>query len=280
MSAILKRIIDVMHSGFFPPVCIECGVHLNDTDRPRVDVFRDRRFQKAELETFRHEFIPLFSPFLCRGCLDGFRPIESPICTICGLPFKSRVDRDHVCGRCIDEGSHFKIARAVGVYEGALMRIIHAFKYQYRIQLAAPLGLMLLSTLEYFWPSGTYDLLVPVPLHPKRFRNRGFNQAFLVLRNGAALAAKLKIRQPELPVDRDSLLRLHPTQPQTGLARSKRKRNIRGAFGVANPDKIQDKKVVLVDDVMTTGATANECARLLLKSGAQRVDVLTLARAV
>ena len=135
------------------------------------------------------------------------------------------------------------------------------------------MGDILLAAFLRFWDSGDIDLILPVPLHPKRFRQRGFNQAYRLLSNWkheySALAATTGL-----------LVKLRATAPQTGLGKVQRRRNIRNAFGVRQPEAIRSRRVLLIDDVYTTGATADECARVLLKCGAARVDVLTLARAV
>ncbi len=132
---------------------------------------------------------------------------------------------------------------------------------------------MLLAAFLRFWDSGDIDLILPVPLHPKRFRQRGFNQAYRLMSNWkheySALAATTRL-----------LVKLRATAPQTGLGKVQRRRNIRNAFGVRQPEAVRSRQVLLIDDVYTTGATADECARVLLKCGAARVDVLTLARAV
>lgn len=117
-----------------------------------------------------------------------------------------------------------------------------------------------------------YDLIMPVPLHRVRLRWRGFNQAALL---GDAIARRLK-----RPFDAGSLIRIRETDPQTGKSMRERRQNIRDAFVIRRPARIANRRVLLVDDVMTTGATVDECARTLLAAGARRVDVLTLARAL
>jgi ComF family protein len=119
---------------------------------------------------------------------------------------------------------------------------------------------------------GDYDLIMPVPLHPSRLRWRGFNQAALL---GNAVARRLG-----RPLDAGSLVRVRETDPQTGKNMRERRQNIRDAFAIRRPARIANRRVLLVDDVMTTGATVDECARTLLAAGARRVDVLTLARAL
>ncbi len=171
------------------------------------------------------------------------------------------------------------MARAVGLYDKACMDVIHALKYKGRERLARPLSLLLLAALHRFWPVESIDLVVPVPLHIRKLRQRGFNQSFLLVKPWPAIAEEMPAGTPSPPVDDHILCRQRWTEPQTGLRRRDRMINIRDAFGVRYPQRVRGKKVLLVDDVFTTGSTVEECARVLLKAGASRVDVLTLARA-
>ncbi|MCI0498766.1 MAG: hypothetical protein L0Y36_03665, partial [Planctomycetales bacterium] len=124
------------------------------------------------------------------------------------------------------------------------------------------------------------DVVVPVPLHPSRLRNRGFNQVFLLMRSWKKRAKADALDLSAVQIEHNVLLRSANTAPQTNLGREERLTNIQNAFTIRMHQKIKDKAVLLVDDVYTTGATVNECARILLKGGAKHVDVLTLARAV
>ncbi len=189
--------------------------------------------------------------------------------------FQSRQGHDHVCGDCIRNPPWFTRSRAAGIYRGVFMDLIHSFKYKGRLQLADPLGMLLLSVFLEHWRDSAVDLLLPVPLHLKRLRDRGFNQALLLVQNWPAVGRQL---QRELPRVNAHLLQRHRhTPPQTQMRRRQRQENIKNAFGV-NSTALADKHVLLVDDVHTTGATLNECARVLRKASARRVDVLTLAR--
>lgn len=152
------------------------------------------------------------------------------------------------------------------------MEAIHRLKYGGKTALSGPLGALAKATFCQFWNAGSIDLLLPVPLHIKRLRQRGFNQAQLVNKKWAA--------REGIPLDGFILSRNRWTEPQTSLARAERRRNVRGAFSLRNPDKAKGQRILVVDDVFTTGATVNECARVLMKAGARWVDVLTLARAV
>ena len=276
----MAMIKNALKNVLFPGKCLECGSFLNSEGVP------SRGFRWAAVSAgFAREgegthFRFLTAGFLCPTCLSGAVPVTSPFCTTCGIPFKSRSGDNHTCGSCI-EGSHkFRMARASAVYQKAFMKLIHYFKYMGKTQLAKPFSMILLETFIRFWREEKIDLLMPVPLHPKRFRKRGFNQAYLLIRGWPALADALHLELPCSRIERRILVRNRHTQTQTGLGRKMRRENIKGAFGVANRHEIKDKKVLLVDDVLTTGATANECAGVLLKHGALSVDVLTLACAL
>jgi ComF family protein len=196
------------------------------------------------------------------------------------LPFKSRQGEDHLCGDCIASPKKFRFARAPLIYERIFTEVIHCFKYRGKIQLAGSLSELLLTTFRLFWDKDGVDVIVPVPLHLKRLRERGFNQAYLLIRNWQTAAARSSFDLSDLQIERDVLVRTVATAPQTALGRAQRAANIKEAFGIRKKEKIIDKRVLLIDDVYTTGATVNECARLLMKHGAEHVDVLTLARAV
>jgi len=194
--------------------------------------------------------------------------------------FKSREGEDHICGDCIESPKRFRIARASGAYVQTFMEVIHCFKYKEKIHLARPLGKLLFSTFVRYWNIDNIDIVIPVPLHKKRLRKRGFNQAFLLIKNWEDIAGFLNIEIPYIQKEDDIFIRSGWAEPQTGLGRKKRMTNIKDVFSVKNSYKIVDKSILLVDDVYTTGATADECARVLLHCGAKQVDVLTLARAM
>jgi ComF family protein len=190
--------------------------------------------------------------------------------------FKGRSGVDHLCGRCLEQTPPFHMARAAFAYDRSLVDVIHCFKYKGKTRLAGPLGVLLWRTFCRFWGDETVDLILPVPLHGKRLRQRGFNQSDLLVRGWKNLA-----RRPDLPPIASGVLRrTRTTRPQAGLGRREREANIRAAFRVRYPDRVRGRHVLLIDDVITTGATVGECARQLLASGAGRVDVLALARVI
>jgi len=162
------------------------------------------------------------------------------------------------------------------------LALIHALKYRGKVQLARPLGSLLYAAFARYWDNGEIQTVIPVPLHRKRLRARGFNQAYLLVRDwaGGSLPVLTHDPAPPLTVDRESLVREQMTDPQTGSGRQQRLDNVRHAFAVRDGYNIRGKRILLIDDVQTTGATADACARVLLEGGAENVDVLTVARAM
>jgi ComF family protein len=208
----------------------------------------------------------------CEDCREGITPVVPPFCSQCGLPFVSKQGPSHTCSACLVEERYFRKARAFGVYDGSLLEAIHRFKYGRKLSLARPLAALVRRTFFQFWDKESIDLIVPVPLHVTRLRERGFNQAFLLITRWAT--------HEGLCFDGLTLWRRRQTDPQTGLTRKGRLRNMQGAFAVRKPKAVRDKRILLIDDVVTTGATVNACAEALMEVGAASVDVLTLARAV
>jgi ComF family protein len=207
---------------------------------------------------------------LCRSCFDSFVEAASPLCPFCGRPFSSGGGKDHVCADCLATPPSFEIARALYIYEGLLMTAVHEFKYSRKSSLARSLG-PLLASYAAKW-LGKYEgvLVMPVPLHPKRLRQRNFNQSLLLAR---PVASRLNA-----DLDCLSLRRTRFTQPQARLTSDERKKNVRKAFAVVEPNGLKGRRVLLVDDVATTGSTLNECAGALKKAGVKEVFCLVLAR--
>jgi ComF family protein len=185
---------------------------------------------------------------------------------------------DHLCGECIVHPKHFLRARAVGIYSGPLMALIQCFKFKGMTALARPFSGLLFEVFQENWEPGGIDLVLPVPLHTKRMRSRGFNQAWLLVRDWPERVRKASGGDSGIRVQHGLLVRHRPTAPQTGFGKGDRAANLKGAFSVTDPRSITRKRILLVDDVVTTGATANECARVLLAAGAGQVEVLAVAR--
>ena len=209
---------------------------------------------------------------LCPDCQAKARQLTSPLCVCCGAPFLTMDGMDHCCGPCQTEPPPFQAARAAFLFSGPIKELIHRLKYQGRIQLRRPLGLLTAWHLGDFAADFQPDLLMPVPLHLKRLRERGFNQAVLL---GEVLS-----RQWGIPLCRTNLRRIRWTEPQVSLSASERVANVRGAFALHRPAEVNGKRILLLDDVYTTGSTVRECARILRKDGkTAAVGVVTMARA-
>lgn len=265
----------------FPSKCLACSRFFHPPDSDAAGGAREAGApQNPASLPLKRQLDRLLSICLCRACIRDLVAVESPICDCCGLPLNGRRGGDHRCGDCIREPKVYRIARAPLVYEQIMTRVIHGFKYQGKIQLAKPLAELLLTAYRRFWKPDSIDIILPVPLHAKRFRRRGFNQAYLLVCNWPMLAGQYSCRSAGPQIERSLLVRTAATVPQSALGRAQRAVNIKNAFDLNNPKMIKDKRVLLIDDVYTTGATVNECTRLLLNCGARHVDVLTLARAV
>jgi ComF family protein len=281
LTRLLFRHYKTLHRIVFPPKCLACDRFFQPSGCDTAVVAEDVGCEKDPAPlSLQSQLDRLLSVFLCQACIRGLVAVESPICDCCGLPFKSRQGADHRCGDCATEPKNYRIARAPLIYEQILTRVIHCFKYKGKVQLANPLAEILLTAFRLFWEKDSIDIILPVPLHIKRFRKRGFNQAYLLVRNWNNFAGQYPYRLADLQIERDLLVRTVATEPQSALGRAKRAVNIKNAFDLNERDRVKDKRILLIDDVYTTGATVDECARLLLSWGAQHVDILTLARAV
>ena len=265
-------------SAVFPYKCPACGSFFKPDNYAAMNSINNTVTRDSILSApSQLSFKLLMDRFLCPSCSQDFLAVESPVCSKCGIMFKSREADDHICGECFDSPKNYGKARSSGIYERALMEVIHALKYRGRIEFARPLGLLLFSTFISHWGPQGIDLILPVPLHITRFRKRGFNQAFLLIRQWPGIAKNLGFMLSGKHINRDALGRSRNTGQQTGLDRTSRKKNMKKAFSLNRPELINGKRILLVDDVYTTGATVDECARILLLGGAKNVDVLTLA---
>jgi ComF family protein len=197
--------------------------------------------------------------------------ISPPRCASCGLPFQNfDKDSEHLCGNCMQQMPPYSGARSFGYYTAELSKLIQELKFQGRKNLVGLLAPLLAATFFDSWDRSDFDFIVPVPLHPKRQRERGYNQSELFARSLARYTA--------IPYS-SALLRVRSTLPQVGLTDTQRLENVRKAFHCRKPQEILKTRILLIDDVMTTGATVASAAQALIDGGAGRVSVLTLARA-
>ena len=205
---------------------------------------------------------------VCPACEEKIEWVTNPLCPCCGRIFPTREDADHLCGPCQTDPPPFSRARAAVLYddEGPAGQAIKRFKYSRRLDMLPVMHQWLRQPLCLEMAQEA-DLIAPVPLHPGRLRQRGFNQALLLAQ-----------AFPEAPLERELLARQRATPPQAGLNPKERRDNVQGAFAVTRPHLVKGKKILLLDDVFTTGATVKECARVLLEAGADAVDVLAVAR--
>lgn len=207
---------------------------------------------------------------LCAACWREVSFLQPPCCARCGLPFEVDLGTEAICGACARDSPLYDRARAALRYDDASRTLVLAFKHGDKLQLAPALGrLMRGAGAELL---AACDVIVPVPLHWTRLFTRRYNQAAVLAHALAAGGGPA--------VEADLLQRRRATPSQGRSGRAERRRNVRGAFALKRGRNVAGRRVLLVDDVLTTGATVTECARVLLESGARAVDVLTAARTV
>ncbi len=203
--------------------------------------------------------------WLCSSCAESISFLQAPVCHHCGTPIRQA----GLCPSCQHRQSDLMGVRSVAFHLSPLREAVHALKYEGMRVLAEPLG----EILAQYWPSADLmvSVVVPVPLHTERLRQRGYNQSLLL---ATALGKRVG-----LPVEQHVLVRSRNTPSQVGLSIDERWANVRDAFRCSS-DALSGERVLLIDDVYTTGATLETCASALLESGAAEVWALTLVRAV
>ncbi len=207
---------------------------------------------------------------LCPACADQARKIEAPFCQRCSEPFDGAITGPFTCANCAERTLHFDCAVSRYLSRGVVREFIHRFKYDRHFYLRHPLTEWLAEALDDDrLRAPLIDALVPVPLHSARLREREFNQAEVL--------ARLLARRTGMPL-LGALTRIRYTTTQTRLDRHERMENLRNAFRVRQTAAVQNRHLVLVDDIFTTGSTVDECARVLRAAGAASVRVLTVAR--
>ncbi len=237
----MPSLVEAAQDLLFPPLCLGCQQPLA-VSRP---------------------------PLLCAACSGLLDLIRSPLCPCCGVPFTAGAD--HLCGDCLAGHFAFDLSRSLLLYRPPASDLIRSLKFGGDLSCLATWHALIAreGLLEAF---AEPDIVVPVPLHAQRLRQRGFNQA-VVIANGCLPGWRKKIAV-------DVLVRHCPTQPQSELSGKERRANLKNVFALVDPDRVAGATVLLVDDVYTTGSTVNECSTTLRRAGAKRIEVLTLARSL
>ncbi|MBC8282963.1 MAG: ComF family protein [Nitrospinae bacterium] len=207
--------------------------------------------------------------------MDDICFIQSPICNVCGVPADISYDypeEEFSCGVCRQSPYEFDRARSLGHYDTVLRQLIHYFKYQKQLGVLPDIERLLIKYFSDSEEEYSGFTVAPIPLHFNKMRERGFDQAFLLARQVAGVLGA--------PLESALLRRMSATSAQATKTKSERAQNIKGAFEVNRPERSAGKNILLVDDVFTTGATANEAAKILKKAGADKVFIFTLGRVV
>ena len=210
--------------------------------------------------------------YVCGGCRAKVRFIQRPFCERCGRPFEGDITTQFECANCLEMEWHFQSARSAVAARDPVLEAIHRYKYQRAYWFEPFLAELLIEAAGPALGAHPADVIVPVPLHPTKLREREFNQAErLADRLGAAT---------QLPVNKRLLRRVVSTRMQALLKRPERLANVRNAFAMRDGQRLNGERIVVVDDVFTTGATTSACAKVLKSAGAGEVCVWTLARGI
>lgn len=237
----LRQALSASIDLFLPPACLLCSQPLPPASDPQS---------------------------FCEACRSDLPSPGKSCCSRCAQPLNASAST-HICGTCLTRTPAFSRVHAACAYQGNTKEAIHHLKYRDQVILAQPLGQLLLSTAETSISNFKPDAIIPVPLHSSRLRSRGYNQALEIAR---PLAHKLRV-----PLDSGLLQRTRKTRQQQGLSAIERRDNLRDAFALTKATTA--RKVLLVDDVMTTGETVRECCRVLCKGGISEVQVAVIGRA-
>ena len=206
-------------------------------------------------------------PYLCEDCWDCLKIVTPPWCEICGIN-----NVDGVCDVCATTPPRYGKLRTIAFYDTILQKIIHLYKFEKRKSLAKHLSYLMIKHQPKDCDYKEYDYILPIPIHRNRLRERGFNQSTLLAQS---ISNEIGIN-----ICTDALIRSKNTSPQSSLTRDARQTNVVGAFGIKNRNLIRGKRILILDDVFTTGATVNEAVNILWNEDPVEIDVLTLARTV
>ena len=234
---------------------------LTDLIYPNTCLICKNKFQPAKPERF-----------ICANCYNNIEQNLPPFCARCGRHLDPEAIEKNTCGNCARHQTNWNFDRAFSPcrYTGTVKKLIHEFKYSGKDYLGKPLGKLMRTFIrDYQLPIEHFDFLVPMPLHKSRQRQREFNQAEILSQE---IAQEFKIK-----ILTNAFIRVKPTQTQTELTFDARCQNVLESFLVTKPESIIDKNLLLIDDVLTTGATSSEAAKCLKEAGARKVLLLTLA---
>ncbi|SDU22248.1 ComF family protein [Desulfobacula phenolica] len=255
--SVVKKSIRLFGQLLYPLKCLKCGAYI-DSD---------------ELDPYSMETC------FCDQCMAaGFYPMETPFCIKCGVKFPWIFDENCLCQDCLKNPLMLEQVRAVAEYKGIIKDAVPLFKYHSKLAVSKVFEHLMFQAFLRYYESAGVDLIMPVPLHKKKLKQRGFNQAFFLIRNFVKQYRQNFDCLPSWKIDTNSLVRFKQTPSQTELDMEQRKINLKNAFKVVAPATIDKKHILLIDDVFTTGATCNEAAKELLNHGAGKVTALVLAR--
>ena len=255
--SVYEQVMQFFEQLLYPPKCLKCGIYL------------DEKTAKG----------PAIESCFCDRCLkQGVSFIDTPFCLKCGVKFHKSIDENHLCETCLKRPLNLGRVRAAAEYKGIIKEGIQLFKYQSKISIATVFEYFLFQTFLNHFDSLEIDLIMPVPLHKTKLKQRGYNQAFLIIRHFVTLYQQNLKQHPSWQIATTSLVRVKKTESQTGFDVKHRKDNLKHAFKVADKKGIENKHILLIDDVFTTGATCSEAGSELLKHGAKSVDALVIAR--
>jgi competence protein ComFC len=214
---------------------------------------------------------PLSDRPVCAVCWNKIEYNQPPFCRVCAKHLPAKTQKQAlICSNCQQSSFSFRQARSVCIYDGVIKNCLHLFKYKRKLSLVKPLSKLMIDFARNSLDMNKVDIIIPVPLYSTKRRLRQFNQAGLLAESISRACSK--------QLQQKLLIKTKPGPAQVELSKTERLKNLRGAFKVRSAGSLKDKNILLIDDVLTTGATANECARTLLDAQANSVDVLTLAR--
>ncbi|MBI5417977.1 ComF family protein [Candidatus Poribacteria bacterium] len=212
---------------------------------------------------------------LCNICYNQIKEIKPPFCKICGNPFNLRIEYDRICNNCNDSKPHYNVLCGAVEYNEITSALVYAFKYYKKYFLASDMAWVMFNSIQkniFELDLKNVDCIIPVPLFSRKKRERGFNQSELLAKYFSEISG--------IPLNNNILYRTLDTVSQSSLDENTRRKNVKNAFRIDIKQSIKNKKILLIDDVSTTGATINECSRVLKKGGCEEVKVVVFARAV